>query len=78
MGKSALLEKINRKYGYSISFDLYEQRHNFCRDIVQGKCSDNDCPIYRKYETSGLSCNGVLNKYPDECRALMTENSVSA
>ena len=70
MELSALLETTNQTRDNIIP-DIYKIRLNFCKDKMQGKCSDNNCPIYRKYYDTGLSCNGALDKYPDECRALI-------
>ena len=68
-----LLKLTNQTYGYSISPELYAMRQRFCRDVVKGKCSDNDCPIYRRYYFTGVSCNGALARYPDECMSLMSD-----
>ena len=76
MESPALLSTANKAGEYHTSSDLQKMRLNFCRDVVKGKCSDNDCPIYRKYYDTGLSCNGALDKYPDECRELMRANFV--
>lgn len=74
--ETSVLSKItNQNCGDSIPLELAEMRLQFCRDIVKGKCSDNDCPIYRKYYKSGLSCNAVLNQYPDECRRFFEQKN---
>ena len=75
MESSALLEVTMQNNGCDISPELYKMRLDFCRDVMRGKCSDNDCPIYRKYYDTELSCNGALRKYPDECKVLMAVNT---
>ena len=67
-------EFTNKCFRYSISPELYKLRDDFCKVKGSIKC-DTKCPIYSKYFSTGLSCNGALDKFPDECRAMMITNN---
>jgi hypothetical protein len=69
-----LLDMVNKQFRMSIPLELYKMRNAFCPDdgkIRSGWTCPNECPIYRKYYHTGLSCNQSLDQHPDECVALM-------
>ena len=65
--KETILYFSNRVYGYHISEELDRQRNEFCPSPGSFTCYTG-CPIYMRYITKGLSCNGALDKHPEECR----------
>lgn len=63
-------EIINKVFQHNIPADLFEKRDNFCPTKGNITC-DHQCPIHAKYYSLGFSCNGALDKYPDDCISLM-------
>lgn len=68
--KETILNFSNRIYGYHISEKLDRLRNDFCPSPGSFICNTG-CSIYMRYITKGLSCNGALDKYPEECRKII-------
>lgn len=68
--KESLIQLSNRIYGYHISEELDHLRNDFCPSTGHSYCA-NTCVIYQQYITKGLSCNGALDRYPEECEKLI-------
>jgi hypothetical protein len=52
----------------NITEELYNLRENYCKSI-NGNCKK--CKIKSMGYTIGLSCNGTLNKFPEECTKIL-------
>ena len=74
MDETFLLNLTNSVFRLSIPPELFKMRNDFCPHDGKIRPYWNcpaSCPIFQNYYYRGLSCNGALDRYPDECMALM-------
>lgn len=60
----------NQVYKLSIPQEVADERDLLCPAKGKFFC-EPDCPIYRTFFAQGVSCNGALDKFPEQCIELL-------
>ena len=74
MDTQTICNIVNQVFRLSIPVELHAMRDSFCPVKGSIKCN-RSCPIHRKYWHEGLSCNGALDKHPEDCVSMMNAAS---